>query len=68
MSLGKLRAAVLAIALAIATTVAADASFMQSTTHIDRCKERARAPACTAPSHVPSRIHDDDPFADMILD
>jgi hypothetical protein len=30
MSLGKLRAAVLAIALAIATTVATDASFMQS--------------------------------------
>jgi hypothetical protein len=47
MSLGKLRAAVLAIVLAIATTVAADTSFMQSTRYIDRCKERARALACT---------------------
>jgi hypothetical protein len=55
MSLGKLRAAVLAIALAIATAVATDASFMQSTRHIDRCEERVRAPACTAPSRVPSR-------------
>ena len=66
MSLGKLRAAVLAIALAIATAVATDASFMQSTRHIDRCEERARAhvPPLLA---CPLEIHDYDPFADIIL-
>jgi hypothetical protein len=65
LSFDNLRIAVLAIALAIATPVAADTSFMQSTRHIDRCKERARAPACTARCRVPPRIRDYDPFADM---
>jgi hypothetical protein len=49
----------------VATNVATDTSFTQSTRHhFDQYEKRARAAASTAAQRAPLRLHVDDPWAD----